>query len=49
MTAKANKTDPVFQTFLVRELESGEREYYHKQFSEWYKLPEEWAEDVVWN
>jgi hypothetical protein len=45
---KANKTDPHFQEFSVRD--AGHRwEYYHKQMSDWCELPREWTDMVVWD
>lgn len=48
VTVKARETDPVFQTFSVRESD-GDLEYYHPQFSDWYSLPSEWAEKIKWD
>lgn len=42
---KANKTDPVYQSILVRET-GGVLEYYHRQFLRWVTLPSAWETEA---
>ncbi len=39
---KGNKTDPVYQSILVRD-----GEYYHPQLCRWVEIPEQWREKAL--
>lgn len=45
---KAAKTDPVSQTFHVRQHNDGSIEYLHKQLLTWFDIPAEWVSKIVW-
>jgi len=47
--AKANKTDPEFQSFLVRFRVGNDIEYLPRLDSGWMTMPKEWQKDVVWD
>ena len=40
--AKGNKTDPVYQDFLIRVNSAGNAEYFHPQLCRWFDLPTAW-------
>lgn len=47
--AKANATDPAYQTFHVEEDAQGDLYYLHPQYLALYALPTEWKELIVWD
>lgn len=46
---KANRTDPIYQTLLVRDEGDGYLEYNHPQTGKWHILPDEWKDRIRWD